>query len=237
LRWRRLGRRQRVVGASVSTTTHEAFRWTAETGAIRLGQFMTAEDVSADGSTVVGHTAREGFSGSADSGTALPGADLSTASGVSADGSVVAGDLSADDAIRERPFLWTAEDGIQNLTQLLETFGMDLTGWLPWWLSGGDSGVRVSDDGRTIAGTGLNPQGNLEAWLARIPLSDELESLATGADRNAILLGGAAVAGGLDVTLGEALSAGAGSAWRAWSTSPPTRSRSRRRASRRSRWA
>jgi hypothetical protein len=58
-------------------------------------------------------------------------------------------------------------------------------------------------------GSGLNPSGFNEAWLARIPLPDEYEALGTGTDQQAILLGGATAPGGLACTLGEVLSTGA----------------------------
>ena len=60
---------------------------------------------------------------------------------------------------------------------LTSDFGIDLTGWRLF------EAVGVSGDGRTIAGNGLNPAGQLEAWVAVVPepLAMPLAALAAGA--------------------------------------------------------
>jgi hypothetical protein len=46
---------------------------------------------------------------------------------------------------------------------LVNDYGLDLTGWTLISAQG------ISDDGRTIAGHGFNPDGYREAWVATIP--------------------------------------------------------------------
>ena len=53
---------------------------------------------------------------------------------------------------------------MQNLKDVLvNDHGLNLTGWTLKRAFG------ISDDGLTIAGDGLNPDGNIEAWVATIP--------------------------------------------------------------------
>lgn len=46
---------------------------------------------------------------------------------------------------------------------LVDDHGLDLAGWILQFARG------ISDDGRTIVGYGINPLGQTEAWLARLP--------------------------------------------------------------------
>jgi hypothetical protein len=61
-------------------------------------------------------------------------------------------------------FVWTQADGMQRLQEILEADGTTgLSGW---------SGLRaggISDNGQWVAGTGTNPSGDQEAFLARLP--------------------------------------------------------------------
>ena len=61
-------------------------------------------------------------------------------------------------------FRWTEADGIQPLQDLLEAQGVDLTGWVL------REARAVSADGTTIVGTGVSPEGNIEGWVAILPL-------------------------------------------------------------------
>jgi hypothetical protein len=93
----------------------------------------------------------------------LPGGAFdSEAYAVSADGSVVVGigwSPSGNDAI-----LWTSGGGMVSVRDLLVNHGVsNLTGWRLGWASG------VSADGRTIVGTGINPFGGTEGWIATVP--------------------------------------------------------------------
>jgi probable HAF family extracellular repeat protein len=173
-----------VVGQSHSAAypTWEAFRW--ENGVMQgLGSLpgtvfgSQAEDVSADGSIIVGGAFNssgflEAFSWTGGVMTGLGdlpgGSDISLAFAVSANGGLVVGRgtpagcsefLDCGEA-----FLWTPEDGLQNLKTYLETeLGLDLTGWTLSEARG------VSDDGLTIVGRGTNPDGALEGWIVVIP--------------------------------------------------------------------
>jgi probable HAF family extracellular repeat protein len=157
-----------VVGGGVSFSggaAHtEAFRWTAASGMVGLGDLpggifsSYATDVSADGSAIVGYSSSgngfsEAFRWTAASGIVglgdLPGGGFfSEAKGISADGSIVVGqsripvfgnsDLEA--------FRWTASAGMVGL------------GDLP----GGDfysDALDVSADGSTIVGEGNSDSG------------------------------------------------------------------------------
>ena len=165
-----------IVGFDGSVGSGEAFRWTRATGMTGLGflpgrSSSSTEAVSADGSTVVG------WSGTRPSCEAfiwtdqtqqmqglgvLPGQTGSWALDVSADGSAVVGGGDGPSGA----FIWDPISGMRSLRGLLVgQFGLDLTGW-----SLGEAHA-VSDDGLTLAGTGRNPEGKAEAWVASLPFA------------------------------------------------------------------
>ena len=123
----------------------------------------SAQGISATGTYIVGvinSEIREGFIWSEEAGMkrlGVPnGGVASIARNISSDGSVVVGQINSQSAA-----IWTEAEGWRDLNQLLPTtYGVDLTGWR---LTSADV---VSDDGTIIAGTGRNPDGNLEAWRA-----------------------------------------------------------------------
>ena len=57
---------------------------------------------------------------------------------------------------------------------MVNDLGLDLTGWNL------NKVISISDDGRTIAGTGHNPSGSQEGWIATIPEPATLSLLALG---------------------------------------------------------
>jgi probable HAF family extracellular repeat protein len=164
----------------------EAFRWTSTDGMVGLGDLAggatdsTALSVSPDGSVVVGRSSvqsgDEAFRWTAAGGMEglgnLPDASFvySIAIDVSADGSVIVGQGS-DAQLNYRAFLWDESHGMRLLQDVLENdYGLDLTGWtLGTPISGIGGAWGVSADGRTIVGTGLNPSGQAEAWIAVLP--------------------------------------------------------------------
>jgi probable HAF family extracellular repeat protein len=169
-----------VVGESHSRSGFEAFRWTPEGGMVGLGDLdggrfrSSALAVSADGSVIVGF-------GTVSSGTQavrwtrggrmrplgdLPGGAIaSQAYDVSADGARIVG--VGRTAKGNEAFLWDARGGMRNVHNLLvETHGLDLAGWTLL------AATAVSADGRAMAGTGINPHGNQEAWLAVLPVRE-----------------------------------------------------------------
>jgi probable HAF family extracellular repeat protein len=177
---------------TLSPFSHQAFRWTAQSGGVGLGALgggiSGANAISADGSVIVGSsrdsmanlqafrwTAPGGMVGLGD----LPGGRvLSSANDVSADGSVVVGfgETAFDGSLNAtEAFFWTAGSRMVNLRDFLVSQGVDLTGWKL------TSAEGVSADGLTIVGTGVNPAGNQEAWMATIPEPSTLAFAASGA--------------------------------------------------------
>jgi probable HAF family extracellular repeat protein len=164
----------------------EATRWNStgekESLGILPGYVVSdALGISADGSVVVGESVdanglREAFRWSQTTGVMdalgkLTGSTVgSFAWDVSADGSTVVG--YADDADRGQAFIWTPNNGLQTVQQILTDAGVDLTGWQLKEARG------ISNNGRKIVGRGINPDGNTEAWLAEL---DAPESVPTPA--------------------------------------------------------
>jgi len=166
-----------VVGYGFSASGHEAFRWTNDSGMVGLGDlpgggFVSgATCTSGDGSVVVGYgesasgieafrwTSGGGMVGLGD----LPGGVFeSWAYATSSDGSVIVG--SGESSSGQGAFIWDSINGMRNLRAVLTNdLGLDLTGWTLQAARG------VSGDGLTIVGQGINPVGNIEAWVAQIP--------------------------------------------------------------------
>jgi len=127
--------------------------------------------ISADGTVVVGASlsfilGAEAFRWTEGEGMIglgkLPGGNTSVAVGVSADGSIITGWTSF--VTGNKAFIWDQVHGMRNLKDVLVTdYGLNLTGWDL------DKAISISDDGRTIAGTGHNPSGSQEAWVATLP--------------------------------------------------------------------
>jgi len=98
---------------------------------------------------------------------------------MSFDGSVVVG--MAWDLMQwlpsSRAFIWTSQDGIQLLSDVLaNNYGLmdPLSGWTL------TSATGISADGRTICGYGINPDGNQEGWVVTIPEPMSLLLLGVG---------------------------------------------------------
>ena len=71
--------------------------------------------------------------------------------------------------------IWDEVLGARNLHDVLEIeFGVDLTGWRL------ERASDISSDGTVIVGTGINPFGQTEGWIAVIPEPTTLVLLATG---------------------------------------------------------
>lgn len=168
-----------IAGWRASGGPVEAFRWTSETGVVGLGDLpggpfgSQANDVSRDGSVIVGTgvtdlsleafrwTQATGMVGLSDRSR---GHVFHQAGGVSADGSVIVGSGTTPEGIGG-PYIWDAVNGPRSLVALLISEGVDLTGWRLL------SATDVSADGRVIVGYGTNPNGQTEAWIARLNIA------------------------------------------------------------------
>lgn len=189
-------------GVSASFFYQDAVRWSPTGEMTHLAHLRSltsagARAVSADGAVIVGTESdnRTGPSGWSEAfrwtegggvvglGYLPGGLEQTEAFAVSADGSVIVGRGSVgyappgdgfSQAIYEA-FIWTPDEGLRNLRDLLiAECGLDLRGWTL------ASATGVSADGRTIVGTGVDPEGNTEAWMAVIPEPATLSLLACG---------------------------------------------------------
>jgi uncharacterized membrane protein len=128
-------------------------------------------EISGDGSTVVGHYSSNNFlpciwrNGTIVPLPLLPGVTSATATNVSFDGSLVFGN-SMDSNLNPNgnAFIWDQTNGTRLLADFLQNdFGLNLEGW-------NLMGVSATDDsGNIIVGSGINPQGQQELWIATIP--------------------------------------------------------------------
>lgn len=162
-----------IAGGGKSDIGNEAFRWTEETGMVGLGvvegrSSSTAWGISADGSTVVGQSSYEAFRWTEETGMVGLGTlghgepwmeNQTLAVDASADGSTVIGNSWVVGA-----FIWDEPHGIRELdSALVDDYGLDLAGWDLGWVHG------ISDDGLTMAGEGVNPDGANETWIVTVP--------------------------------------------------------------------
>jgi hypothetical protein len=158
-----------------------AFRWTAAEGmqgldALVPGGRSFARAISPDGRVIVGWSDNPYPRTEAvlwtESGEIVRLDGLGNPPGVcclgsralaaSFDGSVVVG--TSDGPLQA--FVWDAHRGMRSLKEILEAEGLDLAGWTLF------AANAISHDGRSIAGTGFNPDGDQEAWLAVLPVDD-----------------------------------------------------------------
>jgi probable HAF family extracellular repeat protein len=147
-----------VVGASGDgQMLFEGFRWTEKTGVVGLGDlpggiyFSNAISISADGATIVGHSAShdgptpvEAFRWTIGDGMIamgmLPGGGYSSANACSSNGTIIVGDATDENFVFQA-FRWTQSGGMVSLGQL----------------PGGvqSQAFDTSSDGTVIVGTGL----------------------------------------------------------------------------------
>jgi probable HAF family extracellular repeat protein len=168
-----------VVGTACfdSSGNCEAFRLAngSMTGIGFLPGYPTSEAIAtnADGSVIVGQgdngPVRQAFrwvqnsSGGGGNISAIPflnGGSVSFGNNVSADGSVVVGSSTSADYPNGEAFRWTATRGTESIRTLLVNAGIDMTGWALLEAN------AVSADGTLIVGSGIDPTGQVEAWVA-----------------------------------------------------------------------
>ncbi|MBS3734378.1 MAG: hypothetical protein KGY99_05570, partial [Phycisphaerae bacterium] len=164
-----------------SEWTYQALRWVAghndpdHLGGLASEEpYSKAHAVSGDGSVVVGFSRNsndkyEAFRWA--DGDGMTGLGFlsdenayldSRAKAVSANGAVVVGH-SQNGSGEQRAFVWDAASGMHAVTEVLTDEGVDLAGWTLTEAAG------VSHDGGVIVGTGTNPEGDTEAWIATVP--------------------------------------------------------------------
>ncbi len=163
-----------VVGSSHNASgVHRAFRWTgglmSDLGTLG-GTYSYANGVSANGSVVVGESDIAGgvshafrwtqAAGMSDLGTL--GGTYSGAHGVSADGSVVVGESSIAGG-GTRAFRWTQVAGMQSVAAWLASSNIAVPAG--WTLTTANA---TNADGSVVVGGGTNPNGNGQAWVARV---------------------------------------------------------------------
>jgi probable HAF family extracellular repeat protein len=131
-----------------------------------------ATAVSRDGSVVVGYSIQQSshprpFSWTRQSGMLAIASTTDsltdiTATAVSGDGRVIVGWGTTPTG--ETALIWDELHGMRRLEDALKNdYETTIKGWT---LSRATS---VSDDGRTIVGLGVNPGGNAEAWILKLP--------------------------------------------------------------------
>jgi len=168
-----------IVGESASSLgAREAFRWTRDGGMEALGDLpggrfeSAAFAASNDGSVIIGLAASalgdEAFRWTRESGMiglgALPGDTFfSLANDLNADGTIIVG-VSRTALLANTAVIWDSAHGIRRLQDVFtQDFDLDLSGWTLLDATG------ISDDGRVITGSGRNPDGDTEAWIAILP--------------------------------------------------------------------
>ena len=144
-------------------------------GARAIGKGIPV-DLSANGTVAVGHVDQSPSGGNADfakvwylgeyggellryrdSGGVVSG----KATAVSGDGQVIVG--YAGSANNSRAFIWTPDNGAEELAVFLAALGLTTDGLSLTTATG------ISDDGMRIVGWGYNPEGDAEGWIVTIP--------------------------------------------------------------------
>lgn len=169
-----------VIGTAKTPNGTEAFRWTEVEGMVPLGDLpgtvrpnSVGMDVSADGSIIAGYSRLNSgpqrtkafrwtdTTGMMDLGS-LPGTDYTYASGISADGSVVVG--RARSASGSVALIWDEAHGMRSLrdTMLEAGLAQAIEGWVF------ESTDAIAADNLTVVGSGLNPAGQREAFIANL---------------------------------------------------------------------
>lgn len=165
-----------AVGWVETDQGRDVFRWTQDSGMQILGLIgseslsFTPTDMALGGDVISGSRIERGrtqafvfreMEGFVDLGPIFAGALSSGISALSADGRVAAGIVS--DGTTSQTVIWSEGRGTQFLEILLASNGVMPDGWSLLGLT------DISDDGRTVLGTGLNPDGRVEAFVAVVP--------------------------------------------------------------------
>jgi probable HAF family extracellular repeat protein len=195
----------------VGSDSVQAMRWTQAEGMVGLGKGQgalaaRATGISADSSTIIGFntynaqndnnrafrwTAAEGMTGLG----VLSGDQYSEARAVCGDGSVIVG-VSGVKFVSARPFIWDKTNGMRDLQAVLVQGNPNLANWS---LKTADA---ISVDGKTITGSGTNPNGDSEGYTAVLEVHPaQLLNIST---RMRVLTGEKVLIGGFIITGTEA---------------------------------
>jgi hypothetical protein len=161
-----------VVGVASNDLGDEAFLWTDQEGMVELGfsaeggYFSGAEAITPDGNLVVGVDGLGSWSNAVHwtaIGQMTPlgnggGFASSQAVDVSAAGDVVVG-FGLTEGTKREAFIWTSDDGMRRLEEVLAELNVNTTGWQL------REATAISDNGRVVVGRGVNPAGQAEAWV------------------------------------------------------------------------
>lgn len=131
--------------------------------------YSEASAVSADGAVAVGHSGSgsgyQAFRWKSGTMTALGdfagGPVASLARATSGDGGIVVG--YGTDAAGQKALVWDSAHGLNNLQSFLASqYGVDFSGWTL------TDAKAISASGTAIAGAGVDPSGNTQAFVAHI---------------------------------------------------------------------
>lgn len=167
-----------VVGyGDASGSTEQALRWTSAGGMQGLA-FLAggtnksyASGASGDGSVIVGaafNSAGQQAVRWVNGGTPqalgnVPGTTSSYGSAVTSLGDVIVGNSLGSSGGIVAAFVWDQARGMRTLQSvLLSEYGVDFTGWT---LNNVNS---ISAAGDAVCGSGIDPSGNTQAWVAQI---------------------------------------------------------------------
>lgn len=164
-----------VVGDTGNGTREVAFQWTPAQGFVELPfdplwYQSHAADVSSDGAIVVGYHTRRGAefteqaaywsSGFASEMSVPLDWVTSEASAVNTDGSMIVGTATTVEGTTA-PWLWDrGSNEFRWVKDVLAATGANVEGWTL-------TSVRISDDGRVLAGSGTGP-GGVTTWMGQL---------------------------------------------------------------------
>lgn len=174
-----------VVGANVLPTIGErnpysGWAWTPGTGFRFLeGNYLSQapQVIAPDGSFIIGTYASDNFQQGAfalvrwapdGSAHILFGPETFSnrrsfiATGVDSAGALIVGNMANYPEAAD-PTVWTLGGGFVPLAAYFDAAGVDFDGWTLKSVS------KLSADGLTFAGVGINPDGQRETWIATIP--------------------------------------------------------------------
>lgn len=184
-----------IVGAAKTPAGARACRWSEITGLVLLDDsslgWSVAENVSPDGSTIVGRYSHDPYHEHAFCWTKAEGMvqleglqERTIAVAASNGGNLIVGNSSPFPALIPLPgeppldfvpVVWDSYRQLHRLDEFLEANGLDFTGWTLTRV------FDISSDGTVIVGEGINPDGNQEAFMAVIPEPFTVTLLAIGA--------------------------------------------------------